>query len=325
MRATVTVWTLICTSLLLGCGSRDEPSAPSLTRLLEDRPAPDLARLRERSAPGLTGDDVTEAFHDILRLRTLGDGAAVPVLGGIVADHAGLGRTHGFAAQQALFCIDTPEAHGILAKHLLAPKHMAAQGIRYTFHWEMPEPQRSAFIDRYHLVTLSDDLGLTLTATERDGAERQAFDLTLTVRNTSARPLEIREGERLYGGLLHVQSAAGRFARTYETPTSIEFSAPVPRWITLAPGEEVHWLGEMTVIDAEQFDRSKPIYRRLPRDAGMMLRANSVLHDIPGPGRYTIRAMFETKPLTPPQAAHYKLDYPWGGRVVSNPVTIEIN
>ena len=103
-------------------------SSPTTFReILATRAAPDLRTLAERSDPNRTGPGAKEAFYDILKLREIRDANAVPVLENILADHSSSHRIHRSAAAQALFCIDTPAAHKVLAGPLLAGRYPARE------------------------------------------------------------------------------------------------------------------------------------------------------------------------------------------------------
>jgi hypothetical protein len=121
----------------------------------------DLKTLRKRSA---SGADSSDAFYGILKLRKTGTAEAVPVLADISADHRKTGRIHGYAAEQALFCIGTPEAMKTLDRQLLDDNYDILGAFGYTHHWRMAEPQRSRFIERYVLPNLANDLTVEVKA-----------------------------------------------------------------------------------------------------------------------------------------------------------------
>ena len=104
-----------------------EGSPKTFREILATRAAPDLRTLAERSDPNRMGPEAAEAFYDILKLREIRDANAVPVLERILADHPSSHRIHRFAAAQALFCIDTPAAHKVLAGQLLAGRYPARE------------------------------------------------------------------------------------------------------------------------------------------------------------------------------------------------------
>lgn len=215
-----------------------KPERKSFRELGRERPVPDLEQLAERSAPGKRGQDVSEAFYDILKLRETRDPNAVPVLQQILDAHVDSTRIHGFAAAQALFAIGTPEAHAILSKYLLSTKYAVDSGINYTYHWEMPEPERSRFIEHYHLKNLSEDLQVTLERRDptKPGTTKHVFVMIL--KNISNGPFRVRK-ERVYiGRHLVFRSEDGRYARSAETVMymALDVVLPPAAWPELAPG-----------------------------------------------------------------------------------------
>ena len=82
----------------------------------------------------------------------------------VLAEHVGSGRTHRYAAGQALYRIGTREAHEVLAKYLLSDDYRVQMGIWYAFRWNMPSPERDGFIRRYHLWPTKKDLQLLVKA-----------------------------------------------------------------------------------------------------------------------------------------------------------------
>ena len=319
------VRTLLTAAMLVGmfagCGADKSGSqAETFSKKVEARPAPDLSRLRKRSAPGLRGNDTTEAFYDILKLRTIGDAKAVPVLEGIMADNfrSYSTRIHGYAAAQALFCIDAPEAHKVLSKYLLDSRYYARLGINYTFHWEMAEPKRNEFINRYHLKDLSEDLALELKAeTEGLGGEQQ-LHFTLTLRNTSDTPIEVRNRQVYKGEMLHFQDNKGRFSRTC---TTVDYKLPMPSWLKLPPKATHQYEITVKVTRMEDWKRGYP---KLFKDANLVLHTFDTACGIPRAGKFKVYAMFEEPPMTDAQKAKSEMDNPWSGRAVSKPIVIDI-
>jgi hypothetical protein len=303
---------VIVSCLLVGCMNNENNSQPkesspqSLTdfgKLIVSRPAPDLEHLAERSAPGRRGEDATEAFFDILKLRDIGDARGVPVLETIIAAHANSTRIHGYAAAQALFCIDRPEAHKVLSKYLLSSSYRAKLGINYTFHWEMDKSKRNSFIERYHLKNLSKDLSLKLNAETHPDKGGQRIDFTLTIRNTSDKPFRIIDRKAYLGELLYFRDESGHFARTFET---VDYDMSMPTWLELAP-EGYHKFSITVYVSG---------------DDELKYYTNDVAYDISKIGRFEIYAMLEAPPLTKAQRETLEFDNPWVGRAVSKPTEI---
>lgn len=278
-----------------------------LSQLITNRPAPDLERLAERSAPDRRGDDATEAFHDILKLRDVGDAAAVPVLEKILAAHAGSTRIHGFAAAQALFCIGTPEAHAILSKHLLSSRYMATLGIDYAFQWEMDDAKRDRFIEQYHLKNLSDDLTLELSSDTHQDTDTMQIKFSLTCRNKSDKSFRIKDTIVFCGRMLYFRSDDGRFIQPV-VDESWRYDLPPDEWLELTPGA------------SHRFD----IPVEVTHGEVLKARTYDVIYGLGASGRFTVVAMIEILPLSKSQREYLTFDNPWIGRAVSKPLDIEI-
>ena len=291
-----------------------EGSPTTFREILATRPAPDLRTLAERSDPNRTGPDAAEAFYDILKLREIRDANAVPVLEKILAGHPSSHRIHRFAAAQVLFCIDTPAAHKVLAGQLHGGRYPAKSGIGYTFSWEMPEPRRSRFIERYLLANDANDLvvGLKANAISKEGL----IDFTITLRNVSEKAFRILDREMYIGDMLYFRSAAGRYMPSLQT---VDYDPLMPKWVELKPGDERQWRVSARSKPAPAIQGSW-----LPRDTTLVLETPDVRHYIDKPGRFDVVALFEQEPLTKDQAPHAKIDNIWSGRAVSKPVQVEI-
>ena len=290
-----------------------EGSPTTFREILATRAAPDLRTLAERSDPNRMGPEAAEAFYDILKLREIRDANAVPVLERILADHPSSHRIHRFAAAQALFCIDTPAAHKVLAGQLHGGRYPAKSGIGYTFSWEMSEPRRSRFIERYLLANDANDLvvGLKANAISKEGL----IDFTITLRNVSEKAFRIRDREIYIGEMLYFRSAAGRYMPSLER---IAYNAPMPKWVELKPGDERQWR-------VSAWSRPAPAIHGtwLPKDTTLALETEDFRYYIDKPGRFDVVAMFE-EALTKDQALQAKIDNIWSGRAVSKPVQVEI-
>jgi hypothetical protein len=174
---------------------------------LKDRTPVDLATLAARSVA--RDFDVSQgAFYDILRLRTLGDASAVPVLRQILERDLVTGRVDGYMAAQALFCIGTPEA--------------------------LKAVKATQFVKRYHLKNLSDDLRLELAVSKREAGE--AIELVLTEQNISSKPLRIMKTDLSYFEQFVVQSVAtGKFLGERRHP---KCDCAESEWVELASDEK---------------------------------------------------------------------------------------
>ncbi|MBM4039992.1 MAG: hypothetical protein FJ290_15925, partial [Planctomycetes bacterium] len=305
-------------ALLLPLGAAAPGGATA--ELLAKRPPPDLARLAARSNPTYDGPDATESFYDILKLREVGKADAVPVLEQIVVAHLRSTRIHGFAAAQALYCIATPQAQQVLSKHLLTGEYRAGMAIDYAFHWEMPEPQRSRFIEQYLLKNLSEDLVVELQQVVAPGEDKARLDLLLTLRNASERPLRVIDREVYLGNMLFLRAVGGPFARSGIT-IKYDYNRGPVKWIELGPGQTRQYpIGVRVKPAAEMRARDKAV----SRDSTVVLETEDVRWDIGKPGRYEVVGMFEAAPLTAEQEKAVKLDHVWSGRAVSKPILVDV-
>jgi hypothetical protein len=296
-------------------------SSSSLTdsgKLPANQPASELERLAERSSPDYKGNDTKDAFSDILKLRDVGDANAVPVLEKIMADNLDSTRIHGYAAAQALFCINTPEAHKVLAKYLLTSRYFAELGINYAFHWQMDESRRNRFIEEYHLQNISKDLGVKLNVKTHKEAGRQQIIFTVTLHNISERLFWIIDQQVYLGNMLFFKSKSSRFARTFET---VKYEMPSLKWQELAPGASHQY--DITAY-VRRVDELKRPYWGLSKDASIVVETRDIAYDIKEAGWFEVYAMVEARPPTKLQIEKVGSGNLWSGRVVSNPVTVEI-
>jgi hypothetical protein len=273
---------------------------------------PDLERLAQQ--PG--GPDV---FDDILHLRDVGDAKAVPVLKKILADNIDSTIIHGFAAAQALFCIGTPRAHEILSEYLLTDRYNTSLGINYMFHWEMDESKRNAFIDRYHLQNLSDDLSVNLDAETHHDKEGWRIDFTLTVRNISDKPFRLRNRQVYLGTMLYFRSKNGRYVRSFQT---VKYKMPMPKWLELGPGAIQEYNVPVHVRRVNK--KLKARYSWLSKDTRLVADTFDTAYDITDAGEFEVYAMVEEQPMSKEQLEQLGLDNTWSGRAVSKPVTVKI-
>jgi len=319
IKAVSSIAIAIVAMLIVGCGSDEEPL--SWSQRVADRPVPDLQTLRERSAPDATTEIAQEAFLDILKLREVPDERAVPVLDQIISDNVHTGRIHKYAAAQALFCIDTVEAHNVLAKCTQNGHYSARSGINYSFHWDMDESKRDAFIEQYHLVSISKDLDVRLDAQTRRVEGILHIDFTATLRNTSDTLLELKDRKSCPNILLCCKDENGKFIRVNNALRGLCQPPPVS-WVKLAPGKTYQYNIAARVKRADKMQRR---YLRLPRKSDLVLCIDHQFCAIGKGTRFSVYAMIEESHLPEAQIEHCKLKNPWTGRVVSAPVAIDIS
>jgi len=295
--------------------TRAGSSPQTLREILADRSAPQLDTLAQRSIPSASGEGTTEAF-DLLKLRDTRNPQAVPALEAVLATNARTSRIHGFAAAQALFMIGTPQANAALRKYLLTQElFRPEQGFRYAFHWDMPEPQRSQFIDKYVLQNLSAELRVTVRQSE--GQTTNQLNFTVAVQNTSSKPLSILDHQVYVAELLYLRSADGRYARRTQT---VDYSPPMPKWITLAPAQQNQWAVTLT----------KRMTNAPSGKTQWVLESHDVRFELPeGTTQFSAQAMMAAAPLTPEALKALATRDPavsnvWSGRAVSQPVSLTL-
>ncbi|MBN2183280.1 MAG: hypothetical protein JW715_15320 [Sedimentisphaerales bacterium] len=313
-----------CIFWQFGCVGKDNSEAgeeplTEFGRLLADRPAPDLQRLAERSSPEYTGEDTAEAFYDILKLRDIPDVNAIPVLEEILSQDNYKGRIHGYAAAQALFCIDAPEAHQVLSKYLLTPNYYALSGINYTFSWEMDKSKRDNFIEQYHLKNISKDMEVKVGLEKNKTTSGQKLDFKVTLKNISQKSYRIRDKQVYLGQMLFFRSQSGRFLQWCQP---VDYEMPMPKWIELAPGESREYNISM---DIRHKGTQKLPYFGKDEDVTIMLETFDMICGIEKPGKYKVYAMVEEQPLTKAHLEQLDFDNPWPGRAVSEPIVVEID
>jgi hypothetical protein len=266
---------------------------------LKDRTPVDLATLAARSVA--RDFDVSQgAFYDILRLRTLGDASAVPVLRQILERDLVTGRVDGYMAAQALFCIGTPEALKALDDNILTNRYSAQYGIRCTQNDGMDAVKATQFVKRYHLKNLSDDLRLELAVSKREAGE--AIELVLTEQNISSKPLRIMKTDLSYFEQFVVQSVAtGKFLGERRHP---KCDCAESEWVELASDEK--WV---TKVELPRDDLAQQLwYPSAAVKPGGQARIWVLLED---------SALHARRHDTATAKA-------WIGRAISNPVEITV-
>jgi len=274
----------------------------------------------------LAGSDTgTKGFYALLKLRDVGNNQAVPVLEKVLARESATTRTNGFAAAQALFCIGTPESHEVLSRYLASPAYDVHLGIRYGFHWEMDAAKRDAFIEKYHLTSTSEDLMILLTTTSGVQDGKQEIVFTVTLQNVSGSTLRVRDPQVYLGRMLVLRSADGHSVDGLEFVDRLE-SAEYKRLPDTFPELAPKATRTYRIVARPRWEVGGRWERMLPKEGGMVLDCRDFSHFIVKAGKYQVRALFAERPLTQEQAAFLKgkpEDF-WSGRVVSDPVEIQI-
>ena len=293
---------------------------PTYQEIITARSVPDLTTLAARSSPKNNGPDASEAFMDILKLREVADPKSVPVIEKILVENLPTTRILGFAAAQALFTIGTPEAHQILQRHLLAEDAHTKLAIGYTSHWQMKEPLRSQFIQRYLLKNLSKSLVVEVERIAVPNSPKGQLDLAVNLRNASDEAFYLLDDRGR--DMLLVRDASGQFIP--DTSGIICTLKPNAALMELKPGQAHRIQITINVVDAttSKGQRHDPATKLI---AGAQPSGQSF--ELHSPGRVEFVALIEVDPLSAEQRTHLKLDETrqwWSGRAVSKPITVEL-
>ena len=307
--------------VLLLCADSPGEDQPHKTfqEIIAARPAPDLSTLVVRSSPKNNGPDASEAFMDILKLRETPDPKSVPVLEKILIENLPTTRILGFAAAQALFTIGTPEAHQILERQLLADDTHTKLAIGYTSHWQMKEPLRSQFIQRYLLKNLSKSLVVEVERVAAPNSPKGQVDLSVILRNASDQTFYMLDDRGR--DLLQVRDAAGQFIDTSGIICNIKQNTTL---MELKPGQTHRIPITIKVVDAtlSKDQRHDPATTLIA-----VAQPSGQSFELHSPGRVEFMALIEVDPLAAEQRTFLKLDETWqwwSGRAVSKPITVEL-
>ena len=253
----------------------------------------------------------SDGFKALLELRDRPDPMAVSVLGKILADHVGSTRIHRFAAAQALFCINTREAHDILTKYLLTDEYPVDMGIAYTFHWNMVPEKRDAFIKRYHLQATKEDLNVSVEVLSGKDRGEWSNEFVIKITNASDRTLRVNRPRFYLGMMLLLEDADGHFIGRMKT---VRYKMPPVTeedYLILTPGQhlELRLKGKLE-----------------PKAPGQwLLDCKDVGHSVGKPGKFKVYVVYAIMPDSAKlQTNQYGPPPVWSGRIVSNPVEIEI-
>ena len=316
---TVTVF-IFCTFGKADNSSKTSRRPETFTEIIAAHPKPDLTDLVDRCQPGVDWEISRPSFYDLLKLRDVGNSDAVNILEQVMENNLFGTRIHGFAAAEALFCIDTESAHNVLKKYLYDPRYHSGLGAHYTFHWDMSEPKRSEFIRQYHLKNLSKNMKVELESDVNRVNTGQEIELTLTVNNVSKEPFRIHDHIAGYCENIYLRNTDGLFARRMQTATQCyKMSA---KWLELKPGDQRQYKIKLAVLRVSDMKYNS---RYVPENARIYLRDHPFFDFyINQPGKFEIYAMFEAQPLHPEHKKKLGFDNVWKGRAVSKSITIEI-
>jgi hypothetical protein len=286
------------------------------TGIATTRAAVDVETLVARCAPDRPVPAGMDGFEDLLKLRETRDWKAVGPLVKVLEAHLGSTRIHGFAAAQALYMIGGRDAEAALTKYLLMEDRFpAGMAYDYAFWWQMPEPQRSGFLEKYVLQNMLTNLAVRLEAKAGPGADEVTFGVT--IKNTSAVPMDLLDDQGWVGDSLYLR-AGERFA---DKDKRREDKRP-PSWVRLAAGQERRFSAVGKVGGVEQL-RGKD--RRVTAEVVQMLEVDGTFFYLPK-GEVRGYAMVTMAGITEEQKkiAGGKADQAWAGRSVSGAVAVAV-
>jgi hypothetical protein len=311
--------------VLLACGALVPVTAAPQTfrEVVATRPSPKLDDLADRSAPERVGDVASESFWDLLKLRDNPDPAAVPALVKVLASNAGSRRIHEFAATQALFQIGNDATTAALDKHLLRPDYPVDLAVGYTSHWGMADPGRTRFLDRSLVRSVGEGVAVSAEPEWRERDGRRALVVTVTLTNTSAKPLALLSDPEV-GTRFFLRGPDGHFV-----PASV-FGIECfirPRYLRLEAGATdrreltLEWSRDPKDLDRFGPDRPAAALTRGVYGFGLAER-----------GKYKLCAMVAQPPVPPDRLAAARAaakdDGPpadlWVGRALSEPAEIDV-
>jgi len=249
---------------------------------------------------------------------------AVPFLEKVLERYRGTDNVFGFAAAQALFSIGSDRAHAILRRVLLSGDYNTQFGLAYSTGWpiwKMEAQKRSAFIEQYHLVNVSNELALALRS-ERQGSWLRSGPLTFQVvlTNTTPKPVRLFKEQ---GGFLVLRDPKG------------DYVVGGPQFVNKSVAKEKRLIAEE---DFPQIDPGKPIVYRIecwprvgdPRpwvkdDKALVLDCGDFgITTLTSPGKYTAYALISVdRARAVALAENLGLPKPWLGTVVSKPVEFD--
>jgi len=315
------VGTLGLASLLLAAA--EPPAAPgppqTFREILSTRPAARLDDLADRSAPDKSGDVASGSFLDLLQIRDHPTPHAVGPLIKVLESNVGGNRIHGFAAAQALSTARAPEAAAALDKHLLKPDYPVDLALMYTSGWEMPEPARTAFLDRYLLRSVGGGPAVRTTAAWELREGRRTLVVAVTLTNNGDKPIALMVDASNGAGRLHFRGPDGRVA-----PSEFGFPClPHPRWVRLAPGasEQIEASALTLTPDREQVGRFRSV---APAPKAVLSLGGGAAVAVPQFGRYKVTALVWQKPIPGGAWGGFDPRELWVGRAASEPAEVEI-
>ncbi len=271
------------------------------------------ARLQRRTKPVILPIETPREHYlrfleHSLRLPEATSPAAVTRLTATMRGEA-YGDPH--VAAQALFALGSEEAHTVLRRELRSPSYDFEQGIRHAFG--VPISMRNEFIGRYHLTGRSKDVAITLSAEKHwDSLTHMVF--VIRVENRSGHNLRLYDPHWYYGLQLILVLQDGTVMKS-ERSSIIDPDLPLPddtQYPQFASGEALQM-------------RIPARIRRFPDASDIMVRkwpwldCEDCRHRLTDQGLFHVYAAYEWR-----GRLRAPFDNVWIGRVVSDPIDIEL-
>ena len=270
--------------------------------------------------------DITNlSVNDILEIRTLAiaqklhDTAnIVEQLCQIIEHDPNSMYIHSFAAEQALFCTNSPKVEEVLKKRINAPIHHSQDSINYTYHWHMPEPQRSKFIDLHPKFTHSDIIKITLSTKPGPEYFENSISIVATITNISAKTINYVDDDFPLENKLYFRKPEGTYIRNLQLGHK---DFPIPKAVKLHPGESYNHQTYLMILEAKP---SHSIYNKYL--IGHELWVTDGSHNaflIEKPGEFEIIAIFEYYPVRSQWLTQtIGIDNFWTGQAASQPIKV---
>jgi hypothetical protein len=183
----------------------------------------------------------------------------------------------------------------------------------------MEASRRDEFIRRYHLVSLSTDLGVRLAAQSDATGRLTGFAVTLT--NGSAEALRIPNWKAEQGIPLLFRSAGRRYLWGHDIPRR-EFERQYGSQVSLVPGASADISLPIEITHGTQ----APWWRLgIPRTTRLVLATPIAAHAVVPGEELVVCALLEVTALDARGGRADQGSRSWIGRLVSNPVTVRIS
>ncbi len=306
----------------------DNSEPQTFTDIINTHRLGNISDLAERSQPGANSEILKLSFYDILKIRSLAIAHKIPEpdliikqLSQVIDENNFDTRIHRFAAEQALFCINTPKALDILKKNTHDSRHNSSLAINYTSHWEMPEPQRSCLISKYYAVNLSDSIQVTLNTKPGPDYFDNSISIVATIKNISDNVVNYVNDDAPLGNKLYFKNSYGLYTNKIQLSHK---DFPYPKVVKLLPGDSFKLETTLLILVPKP---QHNIYDKYLKGNKLWVTEdpwNAFL--VEKPGKFEIAAVFEYFPNKSEWLIKtLGTDDFWTGQAVSQPINITLD